>query len=53
VPRWAWPLDRMYRSQGINLTSEADQMNLTSADREPAVRMGGMNKHRISIEIDD
>jgi hypothetical protein len=43
-------LDRMYRDQRINLVPQADQQNLTAADRQSAIEMGGMSKHRISIE---
>lgn len=43
-------LDRMYRDQQVNLVPQADQMSLTGADRQSALRIGGENKHRISIE---
>jgi hypothetical protein len=40
----------MYRSQEINLTPEAAQWKLTPADRAAAVRCGGEDKHKVSIE---
>ncbi|MGD0557878.1 MAG: hypothetical protein ABSA93_23210 [Streptosporangiaceae bacterium] len=43
-------LDRMYRAQEINLIPESNQQTLTDADRESALRVGGENKHLISIE---
>jgi hypothetical protein len=46
-------LDRMYRDQRINLVSQADQMNLTGADRQAALRVGGKDKHRISFDPSD
>jgi hypothetical protein len=42
-------LDRMYRSQRINLVPQADQQALSDADRESALRIGGEYKHLISI----
>jgi hypothetical protein len=40
----------MYRAQEINLIPESNQQTLTDADRESALRVGGENKHLISIE---
>lgn len=41
-------LDRMYRSQRINLIPQSGQRLLTAEDREAALRIGGDNKHLIS-----
>lgn len=43
-------LDRMYRAQRINLIPQSNRRELTQADHESAVRIGGEDKHLISIE---
>jgi hypothetical protein len=43
-------LDKMYRSQRINLIPQANQRLLTEADHHAAVRIGGEYKNLISIE---
>lgn len=43
-------LDRMYRAQRINLVPQSNRRELTQADHESAVRIGGEDKHLISIE---
>jgi hypothetical protein len=42
-------LERMYRSQQVNLVPQANQRALTDADRESALRIGDEFKHMISI----
>lgn len=44
-------LCELYRAQRINLVPESNQRALTVADRESAVRIGGEDKHLISIEL--
>lgn len=41
-------LDRMYRSQRINLIPQSSPRALSEEDREAALRIGGENKHLIS-----
>jgi hypothetical protein len=43
-------LDRLYQEQYINLIPQSNQRTLTAADRESALRIGGEDKHLISIE---
>jgi hypothetical protein len=43
-------LDKMYRSQRINLIPQANQHVLLAADHEAALRIGGEYKNLISIE---
>jgi hypothetical protein len=43
-------LDTMYRAQRVNLIPQANQVALTTEDRESALRLGGEHKHLISIE---
>jgi hypothetical protein len=43
-------LDRMYRAQLINLIPQSNRRELTDADRESALRIGGEDKHLVSIE---
>lgn len=43
-------LDEMARRDGIHLRGEADQKTLTAADRQGAIRLGGTDRHTISIE---
>jgi hypothetical protein len=45
-------LGRMYRDHRANLVSQADQESLTGEDRQSSLHIGGMDKHRISIEPD-
>ena len=40
----------MFTSQRINLVPQENQQALSAADRESALRIGGENKHLISIE---
>ena len=40
----------MFTSQRINLIPQENQQALSAADRESALRIGGENKHLISIE---
>jgi hypothetical protein len=44
-------LDRMYRAQQINLIPQSNRRELTEADHESALRIGGEDKHLISIEF--
>lgn len=39
----------MERQTGVHLAPEADQKQLTRADRDAAVRIGGRDKHLIAI----
>jgi hypothetical protein len=39
----------MYRSQQVNLVSQANQQVLTDADRQSALRVGGEPKHMLSV----
>jgi hypothetical protein len=41
-------LDRMFRSQRVNLVPQSGQRLLTTEDREAAFRIGGESKHLIS-----
>jgi len=43
-------LDKMYRSQRINLIPQANQLILSEADHQAALRIGGEYKNLISIE---
>jgi hypothetical protein len=43
-------LDRLYQEQYVNLIPQSNQRTLTAADRESALRIGGEDKHLISIE---
>ncbi|WP_019630420.1 hypothetical protein [Actinomadura atramentaria] len=43
-------LRRMERLPDVNLAPEANQRTLTAADRAAAVRVGGTDKHLLSIE---
>jgi hypothetical protein len=43
-------LAALFASQRINLVPQSNQQALTDADRESALRIGGENKHLISIE---
>ena len=43
-------LTSLFASQRINLVPQSNQQALTEADRESALRIGGENKHLISIE---
>jgi hypothetical protein len=43
-------LTRMFVAQRINLIPQENQQALTAADRESALRLGGEDKHLISIE---
>lgn len=43
-------LTRMFAAQRINLVPQENQQALTAADRESALRLGGEDKHLISIE---
>jgi hypothetical protein len=43
-------LDKMYRSQRINLIPQANQLILSEADHKAALRIGGEFKNLISIE---
>lgn len=43
-------LQRMYKAQRVNLVPQSNQRALTEADRDSAVRIGGEDKHLISIE---
>ncbi|HZB29071.1 MAG TPA: hypothetical protein VE465_02790 [Streptosporangiaceae bacterium] len=43
-------LATMYRARRINLIPQSDQLSLTDEDRESALRIGGEQKHLISIE---
>ncbi|GAB3425253.1 hypothetical protein [Flindersiella endophytica] len=43
-------LDRLYQEQYVNLIPQSNQRALTAADRESALRIGGEDKHLISIE---
>jgi hypothetical protein len=45
-------LSGMYQTQRANLVSQADQENLTAEDRQSSLHIGGMDKHRITIERD-
>jgi hypothetical protein len=42
-------LERMYRSQQVNLVPQENQQVLTDADRESALRVGGEFKHLLSV----
>jgi hypothetical protein len=42
-------LKEMYRAQQVNLIPQANQQALKQADRESALRIGGEDKHLISI----
>jgi hypothetical protein len=41
-------LDRLYRSQRINLIPQSSPRALSAEDREAALRIGGENKHLVS-----
>lgn len=41
-------LDRMYRSQRVNLIPQSSPRALSDADREAALRIGGQDKHLMS-----
>jgi hypothetical protein len=43
-------LGQMYQAQRVNLVPQANQLALSAADRESALRIGGEDKHLISIE---
>jgi hypothetical protein len=43
-------LDRMYQAQRINLIPQSNRRELSASDRESALRIGGEDKHLISIE---
>lgn len=43
-------LGRMYRAQHINLIPQSNRQRLSDAEREAALRIGGEDKHLISIE---
>ena len=43
-------LAAMFTAQRINLIPQSNQRALSDADRESALRIGGENKHLISIE---
>ena len=43
-------LDRLYRSQRINLVPQPDQWSLSDDDRAAALHIGGEDKHLISVE---
>ena len=43
-------LAAMFASQRINLIPQENQQALSAADRQSAFRIGGENKHLISIE---
>ncbi|MDX6741151.1 hypothetical protein [Actinocorallia sp. A-T 12471] len=43
-------LRSMVRSPGVHLVPQADQRNLTAADRAAAVRVGGEDNHLLAIE---
>jgi hypothetical protein len=43
-------LDRLYQEQYVNLIPQSNQRALTASDRESALRIGGEDKHLISIE---
>lgn len=43
-------LDRMYRAQTINLIPQSYRRGLTDEDRAAAYRIGGEDKHLMSIE---
>jgi len=42
-------LAAMYQQRGVNLIPQSNQQALTDADRESALRIGGEDKHLISI----
>ena len=42
-------LERMYRTQQVNLVPQSNQQALTKADRDAALRIGGEAKHMISV----
>jgi hypothetical protein len=42
-------LERMYRTQQVNLVPQSNQQALTNADRDVALRIGGEAKHMISV----
>jgi hypothetical protein len=52
VPRAAagTVLGKMYQARQINLIPQSNQLTLTAQDRESALRIGGEDKHLISIE---
>lgn len=43
-------LDRMYQAQQINMIPQSNRRDLSASDRESALRIGGEDKHLISIE---
>ena len=43
-------LGKMYRARQINLIPQSNQLTLTAQDRASALRIGGEDKHLISIE---
>lgn len=46
-------LTRMARRPDIDFIPEANQKTLTDADRDAALRLGGEDKHLLSIEVSD
>lgn len=46
-------LTRMARRPDIDFIPEANQRTLTDADRDAALRLGGEDKHLLSIEVSD